>query len=164
MIKTLILKNLGYIRKYIYLIKNREKMQKTGILIGEPNHGNIGDAAIAIAEHKFLEEQLGIDIVTLPARFVERHTWSYKKVISEETVILFHGGGFIGTLWPRNLQDLIDCMHLFPNNRIIIMPQTVFFSDDDNGEKVRNQLYDDFKSCNRLTLCVMEKHSYDVVK
>ena len=65
MIKTLILKNLGYIRKYIYLIKNREKMQKTGILIGEPNHGNIGDAAIAIAEHKFLEEQLGIDIVTL---------------------------------------------------------------------------------------------------
>ena len=135
MIKTLILKNLGYIRKYIYLIKNREKMQKTGILIGEPNHGNIGDAAIAIAEHKFLEEQLGIDIVTLPARFVERHTWTYKKVISEETVILFHGGGFIGTLWPRNLQDLIDCMHLFPNNRIIIMPQTVFFSDDDNGEK-----------------------------
>ena len=164
MIKTLILKNLGYIRKYIYLIKNREKMQKTGILIGEPNHGNIGDAAIAIAEHKFLEEQLGIDIVTLPARFVERHTWSYKKVISEETVILFHGGGFIGTLWPRNLQDLIDCMHLFPNNRIIIMPQRVFFSDDDNGEKVRNQLYDDFKSCNRLTLCVREKHSYDVVK
>lgn len=164
MIKTLILKNLGYIKEYLYLIKNRRQMRKTGILIGEPNHGNIGDAAIAIAEHKFLEEQLGIDIVTLPARFVERHTWSYKKVISKDTVILFHGGGFIGTLWPRNLQDLIDCMHLFPDNRIIIMPQTVFFADDDNGEKVRNQLYEDFKSCSRLTLCVREKHSYDVVR
>lgn len=163
-LKAKVFRNLGYIKNYLFLFCNRKNIKKNGVLIGEPSHGNIGDAAIAIAEHKFLEEQVGIHVVSFPAKYVERHTKTYKKLISDDMVILFHGGGFIGTLWPRNLQDLIDCMHLFPNNRIIIMPQTVFFSDDSHGRSVREQLHQEFKACSRLTLCVREGKSYEIVK
>ena len=55
MIKTLILKNLGYIRKYIYLIKNREKMQKTGILIGE--HHKSQEAICENCGDKFINHE-----------------------------------------------------------------------------------------------------------
>lgn len=146
------------------LFKKRKSMNNCLLLIGEPLHGNIGDAAIALAEYKFLNECVNKEILAIPADYIGNHTKAFKLIIKENMPVLFHGGGFIGTLWPLQARDLSRFLKYFSKNRIIVLPQTVFFSNDSKGEQARKEMYNDFLACPNLTICVREKYSYELMK
>jgi exopolysaccharide biosynthesis predicted pyruvyltransferase EpsI len=52
-----------------------------------------------------------------------------KPKISKDIIILLQGGGNFGDIWRRHAEFFIRITKEFPENKIIILPQTVYYKD-----------------------------------
>ncbi|MES2354979.1 MAG: polysaccharide pyruvyl transferase family protein [Pseudomonadota bacterium] len=94
--------------------------------IDYPVHQNVGDLLIMLGtEQFFLDHGLSIvyrasikDFHALPAKWRR-----------PETVILCHGGGNLGDIYPPHQALRERLIAKYPGNRIIILPQTIHFAD-----------------------------------
>lgn len=89
-----------------------------------PLYGNIGDLFIFQGTMKFLK--------TCDCEVVSYSTYySFDETsVCDGDIFLFQGGGNFGDLYsgPQNLRRKI--IQKFPNNRIIILPQTIYYSNE----------------------------------
>lgn len=147
-----------WLKKKYYIYKNVIKNEfndipskKRIVLIGSPEHDNLGDHAISVAECKFIKEKLPefclIEITNNSYRYASKYL---KKFINKNDIIMLTGGGLMGSLWPEEEKMITDILESFCENRIVIMPQTVFFSDDDYGIHEAQKLKDAIERCRRL--------------
>ena len=58
-----------------------------------------------------------------------------KAKITPNTTILLHGGGNFGDLYPQHQKIREEMVTNFPNNRIIVLPQTAYFKHEENLQK-----------------------------
>jgi pyruvyl transferase EpsO len=118
-----------------------------------PYHNNIGDVLIWKGTKDFLKK--------LPYRclyYSSLHTYS-KPTIAKNVIIILHGGGNFGDLWKKSADSRLKILNDFPDNKIIILPQTVFYLNTDT-------LLSDADIFNRhkdLIICVRDKISYQIV-
>lgn len=134
--------------------------KKSVFLLGTPLHCNIGDQAITLAEYDFFKS-LGYAICEVPSPFVASKIEFLKKYVKKEKIFV-HGGGFIGSLWPDEEVMFETILREFPNNEIIVLPQTVFFNDDDKD--MLDKLNDILSKCKNVTICTRETESYNYAK
>lgn len=138
---------------------------KRAVILGIPHHGNLGDNAIAMTEEKFLKENLkGYDIYTVPERNLHLCADKLKKYIKPDDVLFMHGGGNIGDTYERPEKGRRKVIQNFPNNKIIIFPQTVYYSDTDFGRKeleISKEIYNNHPD---LTMIAREEKSYEFMK
>jgi exopolysaccharide biosynthesis predicted pyruvyltransferase EpsI len=103
-------------------------------LLDFPDHANVGDSAIWLGEKKLLEE-IGARIV------YECDLASYSRAALAERIgdgiILLHGGGNFGDVWPKRQLFRERVVETFQRNRIIFLPQTIFFRDTANLRRAR---------------------------
>ncbi|PJG85223.1 polysaccharide pyruvyl transferase family protein [Conservatibacter flavescens] len=93
-----------------------------------PLHLNVGDLLIyAGTEQFFRDYQIH---VRLRRCFQAFDIDEVKKYVNPNTTILCHGGGNFGDLYPALQQMREALVQTFPHNRIIVLPQTAFFSND----------------------------------
>ena len=142
------------------------KIYKNPVCIfNTPIHGNIGDHAIYLAEHKLLSELFpGKKIISIPTTVINRFGNIIKHNIGECDTVFITGGGFLGNLWMSEEELVRKVIELFDDKKIIIFPSTVFFTDDNEG---RNELLISkkiYESHNNLHLFLREKFSYEYVK
>ncbi len=134
-------------------------------IIDTPCHGNLGDHAIAIAEYGFIESKLNATACDFAGLDAEHYAKWLVKFISQKTVFLIHGGGFLGNLWPKAEYRLRGYLKAFANRKLIIMPQTVTF---DMGTTVGRAFFEDSKKAYEahpdLTIFVREAQSYDFMR
>lgn len=147
-------------------ISSKEGMNvKKIVLMGIPHHGNIGDGAIAFAEKKFLEDNVkDYEIYCVPEETMEKCAEKLLPIITKDDIIMFHGGGNIGCQYPLTERARRKIIQLFPNNKIIIFPQTIFFKDDENGRRefeITKKVYNSHKN---LTIIAREEASYQIMK
>ncbi len=83
------------------------------------------------------------------------------KFLFGKSDILIHGGGFIGTIWPYSDILTQQIIELLPHSRIILLPNTIFFSDDEEGRKWFEDARKVYNSHKNITVCTREKLSYD---
>lgn len=93
------------------------------ILLDVPYYTNIGDTLIWEGTKHFLKS---IKHKCLYTASVE--TYKYRP-LSPSTVILLQGGGNFGDLWRKHQELRLEVIRAYPNNKIIILPQTVFYKD-----------------------------------
>ena len=143
--------------KYIKLKKNKENKI---FLMDTPNHGNLGDQAIAIAELQHLQH-------FYPAKNIFEFTHlectynlnQIKHFFRKNDVLIIHGGGFIGSIWKKEHKVLIKILKKFNKFKIVIYPQTVFFKPEDfHLQQVFLKIVN---HCKHLTICVRDRKSYD---
>lgn len=119
-----------------------------------PYHSNIGDALIWEGELEFLKTiEYKCKSFSSNLTDVRRN-----RKISDGEVILFHGGGNIGSLYQEHLDYLVELVNYYPNNRIIVFPQTVYFKDLDNNESLRM-----LSKHQDLHFCSRDKRGFDVL-
>ncbi|REC79914.1 exopolysaccharide biosynthesis protein [Chryseobacterium elymi] len=125
------------------------------ILLDIPNHRNIGDSLIWKGELEFFKE--------LEYKCIgqyNRYTFKKNVVKSEKTIILLHGGGNFGDIYESSQSFKRYIIENFPNNRIIVLPQTVHYNNEANLKR-------DFAIFNRhndLYVFVRDFVSYDILK
>lgn len=135
------------------------------IIMGIPHHGNIGDNAIAVAEEQLLDTYFSeYEKYYMQEDFLDICCQRAKEFITDEDVILLHGGGNIGDTYEIPEKGRRKVIETFPNNKIIIFPQTAYFSNTEKGAKeleISKQIYNRHK---HLVILAREKKSYDFMK
>lgn len=99
------------------------------ILLDAPYYHNIGDVLIWAGE-KALIEELGSQCIYTASY----DTCKYPR-IDKDVTILFQGGGNIGDLYHEHAEFLLKVIEKYPNNRIIVCSQSVYYQDHDLEEK-----------------------------
>lgn len=103
------------------------------VFVDYPLHHNIGDLLILLGTIDFFKHN---------SLNVKSHLSTYNtniellsNQITPKTTILCHGGGNFGDIYPvhQNLREQL--IKAFPNNRIIILPQTAYFNNANNQDR-----------------------------
>lgn len=124
------------------------------VLYDLPFHSNIGDILIWEGERTLLDQ--------LPFRCLDaasRLTCRFPK-LSEEVIILFHGGGNMGDLYHEHMEFLIKLVRIYPKNRIVVFPQTFYYDDPAALDADMNVLI----THKRLVVCTRDQYSYQLVQ
>ena len=98
-----------------------------------PLHLNVGDLLIYHGTEQFFTDH-HIHVALKRSEF-DMDIEELKQKITPNTTILLHGGGNFGDLYPQhqNLRETI--IRTFPNNRVIVLPQTLFYKNQETLEK-----------------------------
>ena len=130
------------------------------ILLNTPSHDNLGDHAIAYAEKCWLENDMNFHVVDIPGELYRKFHTVIRRFITEQDILAISGGGYLGTLWEYEEALVEQIISEYPNNKIVIFPQSVFFSSDEAGNLALQRANSIFSAHSKLSICVREKISY----
>ena len=124
------------------------------VLWGLPYHSNIGDILIWEGELNFLK--------SLPYKCLDVCAWNgyRQKRLGKDTIILIHGGGYFGDTWRNGWEYVLDCIENYPDNRIVLFPNTVYYKD-------KSLIAEDSRrmaKLKKLVICARDKVSYQIAK
>jgi len=124
------------------------------IYLDLPYYRNIGDVLIWKGTEDFL--------ASLPYHCLYRSSiQTYNKpAITKDTIIILQGGGNFGDLWRKFTDFRLKIINDFPDNKIIILPQTVFYLYADILLSDA-ELYNKHKN---LIICARDKISYKTLQ
>lgn len=143
------------------------KPGKKVLLLATPTHTNIGDSAIVLAEQMFLG-RCGVpvsDVVEITFEDFRRLNCSVRGLLRKCSLVCWHGGGNMGTLWPveeevrqRGLKKLPAA---FPT---VIFPQTMFYEDTAEGHIKKQQSVPLYNGKTAMTIAAREDQSFDAMR
>lgn len=94
-----------------------------------PLHLNVGDLLIYAGTEQFFKDyQINIRLRRALQAFDIQEV---SKYVNPNTTILCHGGGNFGDLYPSIQKMREQIVQAFPHNRIILLPQTAYFSNNE---------------------------------
>lgn len=132
-------------------------------LVLTPEHGNLGDHAIAKAIKEMLL-RLDMHIVEIPtSKLLRLRELGWLKIMNRKR-ILINGGGNLGTLWFNIEQLQRDIIISNPQSTIFIMPNTICYEDSDWGRNEFIKSKDIYNSHPKLYLFAREKTSYRIMR
>lgn len=144
----------------IYPLKVNKEDKKI-FLFGRPNYLNYGDLAIAVAEIDFIsrlcpERKLivlseGSQLSKIP---------KIKKIINDDDIIIFHGGGNMNDLYPWIDEGRIKIIKSFPKNKIVFFPQSVDY-DLNNKDSLFFKLKDAMSNSHNLICFARDTYSFN---
>jgi exopolysaccharide biosynthesis predicted pyruvyltransferase EpsI/glycosyltransferase involved in cell wall biosynthesis len=134
-------------------------------LVDTPEHPNIGDAAIACGEYEFIRKYYAdYKVVEISDYSFEQQYPLMRAIIGNDDIIFLHGGGNLGTLYIHHEQIRRRILSDYPNNKTVIMPQTIYFSDDVAGSKELKISVDIYNRHSQLVLLARGLKSLDFAR
>ena len=130
-----------------------------------PAYGNIGDQAIAFAMESFIADtlpdykQIEITEEQLPASI----QW-LKKEVRATDIICLTGGGNMGVMYQRYESVRRLVLKHFPNNPIVIFPQTFDYGTDSYAIRELERAKQIYGAVKKLILCARDEESYVMMK
>lgn len=123
-----------------------------------PIHLNVGDMLIDMGtDQLFLDAGVrSVERVSVldQARFFHR-----VKKVSENAVLILHGGGNFGDLYPHHQEFRSRVVARFPNNPILVFPQSVHFSSQ---AFLKEQVLV-YQQHSNLTFFARDQYSFDLL-
>lgn len=124
------------------------------ILLDLPYYSNIGDILIWKGTESFLRK--------LSGKCLGKHskeTFDFRSLPKDCTILLLGGGNF-GDIWREHQDFRLEVMRVYPDNSIIVLPQTVFYEN-------KELLLADVEKMNRhehLTICARDNSSAKILE
>lgn len=122
------------------------------VFLDVPLYGNVGDLLILQGTIKFFQE----NFINVSNMFTVRNFCENK--IKNESVIVFQGGGNFGDLYSVHQDHREDVISRFLENRILILPQTIYFESDLEYQKCCKVL----REHPDLHICVRDERSFEL--
>ena len=157
--------SLSYPGWHSMMKKMQNCQKKKVILIGTPTHGNLGDHAIAIQEKYFFEDyffEYEYFEILMPMYHTQKQR--IKNTVKPDDLIVISGGGWMGNYWLHNEIVIREIVETYPKNKVIIFPQTVYYSQDEFGKKEYKITKQIFEKHNNLLIFAREQNSYKFIK
>ncbi len=118
------------------LIETNRHDCKRIITLCVPRHGNSGDIAIALAQRKLLATKFPeYVLIELPGELCRDYPHIIVHNLNESDILIINGGSWFGSLWKHSEIEVLKILRHFPNNMIIIMPQTIYYFDNKQGKR-----------------------------
>ena len=132
----------------------RERLRgREVILLDYPVYYNVGDLLIFLGLLQMFEDE-GVKVRLAQTH----HSHSIRKIrsaLGPDTVILFHGGGNFGDLYPKLHGDRLEVFTAFCDRELIVLPQTIHFRDEAACEETHRIA----RACTNLTILVRDEES-----
>lgn len=132
---------------------------------GIPRHNNLGDLAQYVCIKKILNENYkDYSIIEIPSSLYYNNINDIRTDINlsikEDDLIIFQSGYCTQDL--GGYEDLVHKMvtRQFPNNKLVLMPQTVYFKSEDRKQDTSNAL----NNHNHLLFLARDQISFDSAK
>ena len=153
-----------YRSEYKRDIRSWKKENPNGVfLIFTPEHGNLGDHAIAKSEIEMLR-RLNIPYYELTEKQLHRFDSLHILDLINGTPVIVHGGGYLGTLWFHAEVLLRKVVQSIPDSKVLCFPNTLFYEDSEWGKEELKKSIAIYNSHPDLTFYARERTSYDVMK
>ena len=123
-------------------------------IIDPPSHFNVGDSAILLGELDYLATNF--PRARLSFYDVDSYSSGADRYIAQADVLLVHGGGNFGDLWPHHHAIRAAIAKKFPDKPIVQFPQSIFFQHQDNIADTARWI----EKLRHFTLCVRDAKSY----
>lgn len=129
------------------------------------DYGNLGDIAITYAQKKFLQAHYPHhEVIEIPCAKTLSLISSVKKQICKDDIITVVGGGNMGDMYfDIELLRLLVVKN-FPNNRIILFPQTIDYSDSKEAKTLLELSQKIYGRQENLVMTAREKVSFEKMK
>ena len=162
-LKKLYIGITGIIKYFLYILICKIRKQKQYIMFSTPRHGNLGDHAITYAEEQFFK-RCGIKIFEVVNFDVDCYIKILNKRLPRDAVLLINGGGFLGSHWFKEEQSVRKVILNFPNNKIIIFPQTIYYEDTEFGKNQLKKSKEIYNNHSNLIMIAREETSFKFIK
>lgn len=124
------------------------------VLYGLPYYTNIGDTLIWEGTLEFLNK--------VPFKCKGVCGWNEypNENVANDNIVLIQGGGYFGDVWRNGWQYVLDGIRFYKSNKIIILPQSIYYYDDSLRDADASYL-SEFKN---LTICARDEKSCEFAK
>jgi exopolysaccharide biosynthesis predicted pyruvyltransferase EpsI len=124
------------------------------IYLDLPYHENIGDTLIWKGTEEFLKK--------MPFKCLYRSSYNTYKVpkIDKNVIVLLHGGGNFGDLYEAHNKFRLKIISQFPDNPIIILPQTVYYK----RQEALHLHATEFGKHRNLTICARDHITLEILQ
>lgn len=133
-------------------------------LINVPSHGNLGDHLICRAERRMIRDVFGVEPFCFSTGDTAYGLGFLQHNIRRDDLLLITGGGFLGSVWMKEELRVRSVIRMFPENRIVILPQTIFYEPTPEGDAMLREAVGIYGAHRDLTLAVRERQSYDFAR
>lgn len=147
----------------IRIIVGKLKNYNVTFLLMTPEHGNIGDQAIAKAEITMLRS-VGVDYVEISADELFLIIKYKCLFLFGKSSLLVQGGGYLGSLWPESEEMLRCLIKSRRESKIILFPNTIFYENSEHGSNEFRKSVEIYNSHPNLIIYAREKISFEVMK
>ncbi len=126
-------------------------------LLDFPDHSNVGDSAIWLGETQFFD-----DHAQRPAYVsnLKTHVSNQMEQAIGQGTIFLHGGGNFGTIWKSHQDFRIELLSRFPDQRIIQLPQSIYFDNYDAVDETARAI----EKHGKFTLFVRDQRSFEFAR
>lgn len=139
--------------------------EKTIFIIGSIEYDNLGDHAIVYAQKQYLKHHFRqYNVIEITDDVFKNARILLKKKIGTESIITIPGGGNMGDIWFDDEQRRRWIIEDYPNNKIVIFPQTIYYSNTDLGHKRLKESIEIYSAHSDLIFCAREDTSYKLMK
>lgn len=132
-----------------------------------PGFDNIGDHALSYATDMLLKDYVQqnpqYQLFDVDGWDTFSAVKSLEKQIGKADIIISQGGGNFGSLYEFAEVFRRKILEAFPDNRIIIMPQTVFYSEDEAGKKELSLDKKAIDRCKDITIFARDHRSFELL-
>lgn len=167
-LKDLIIKIINTLDPQFFIRRHRRKVKKLFYkkhahlkrkhkiiyaLTPPPKLSNIGDQAQVVAIYKWFEDNYpDTSIIEVNKDECTSMIKPLKKIVKPNDLIFIHSGGNLGDrgMWSETGRRTIILN--FPKNKIISLPQTIFFSDTEKGQQEKLNSARIYNSHKNLTI------------
>ena len=145
------------------IIARKALNKKTVFIILTPEHGNLGDHAIAEGERRIMTK-LGLSYYEVSQSTLFEFENKEKLGLFNGSPITINGGGYLGTLWFNDERLVRKIVLSNPDSRILLFPNTVYYENDENGRREYQTSRSIYHSHKALKIYAREKKSLDTLK
>src|SRR5690606_29106275 len=152
-------------KRLVKKLSDKNHNRRRIFLFQTPTHSNIGDHGIAEAEIQFLKKSFPNDQLVEINQSIQPYFVKYVgNTIRKDDILLLHGGGNLGNqyMYEENTRRLT--VAAFPDNKMILFPQTIYYSSDEKGHAELTKTKEAFSKSTRLTLIAREETSFVVMR
>ena len=154
---VIVSRNWWFAQRYRHL-KNTRKILYA--ITPPPRWKDIGDHAQVIAIRDWLDKHYpGIPVLEMDKDRARYFLPALKRLVRPDDLILLHSGGNMGdrAMWSESIRRLI--IQSFPRNKIVSLPQTIFFSDTERGCRERENTRSIYREHPNLTIIARDPKS-----
>ncbi|MER2190033.1 MAG: polysaccharide pyruvyl transferase family protein [Solibacillus sp.] len=153
------------IRKDLLNLFNKESNKPKIFIFLCDTYGNLGDVALRYIQRRFLEENFKSYTQILVTDLDLRHGGDIlKQYIQKEDILTLVGGGNFGNQYMDTENDRRYVIENFPENKIICFPQSIYFTNNKEGEIEKERAIKIYNNHMNLTLALRDTMSYEIAK